>query len=42
MHKGIGRVFRNSITKRHLNHRVIDDNIKALGLRNPNIIRNPT
>lgn len=42
MHRGLGKIFRKSLGKRFYNHREIDDSIKALGLTNPNIIRNPT
>lgn len=38
----VGKAFRKSLSRRFYNHRVIDENIKALGLRNPNIVRNPT
>lgn len=42
MQKNLAKIFKNSLTKRYYNHRVIDETIKATGLRNPNIIRNPT
>lgn len=42
MQTHLGRAFRKALGKRYLNHRVIDDTIKALGLTNPNVIRNPT
>lgn len=42
MQNHLGRVFRKAIGKRYLNHRVIDDTIKAAGLTNPNVLRNPT
>lgn len=42
MHKGLGKIFRKTIGVRFKYHRVIDENIKAAGITNPNVIRNPS
>ena len=42
MLSNLGKIFRKGLGKRYRSHRVIDDNIKATGLRNQNVIRNPT
>ena len=42
MQTGLGRTFRKILSARYKNHRVIDDTIRATGLKNPNVIRNPS
>jgi hypothetical protein len=42
MQNNIGKLFKNAIGRRYKNHRVIDETIKATGLTNKNVIRNPT
>ena len=42
MQSSLGKVFRKTIGVRYKNHRVIDDTIRALGITNQNVIRNPT
>ena len=42
MQKSLGKIFRKTIGVRYKNHRVVDDTIRAIGITNPNVIRNPS
>lgn len=42
MHSNIRRVFQKSAGRRYAHHREIDDTIRAVGLTNTHVVRNPT
>ena len=42
MQRSVRRIFQKGLGKRYKHHRDIDDSIRAIGLTNQNVIRNPT
>lgn len=42
MQNNLGRIFKRAVGKRYFGHRDVDQTIRALGVTNKNIVRNPT